>query len=151
MKSISESYFDQVFNMLGKLDVALSAINEAIVWIDHEGHIAWCNLPFSQLISRPRIEIIGLFIDKTITLKKGNQIISLFKVCHEKLHFKEEIIEFAKDSKTLYLSAFSQQIVDKKGACILLLLYKMSHFNNLSSIRFLKMKLELPIWLPAIS
>ncbi|ATN86739.1 sensor domain-containing protein [Coxiella burnetii] len=115
MKSISESYFDQVFNTLGKLDVALSALNEAIVWTDHEGHIAWCNLPFSQLISRPRIEIIGLFIDKTITLKKGNQIISLFKVCHEKLHFKEEIIEFAKDSKTLYLSAFSQQIVDKKG------------------------------------
>lgn len=61
---------------LGKMDIALSAIEECIVWLDNNARIEWCNKAFNTLIDKPRIHILGQKIIDLLPIKQDARLIS---------------------------------------------------------------------------
>jgi signal transduction histidine kinase len=70
MAHVSE-LVDQLRGTLGRLELALSLVDDAIVWTD-AGHIVqWCNASFDRLIDRPHIEILGARIEDVFPIEQG--------------------------------------------------------------------------------
>lgn len=57
--SNQSNQLDELRAKLGKLEVALSAIVDPIVWIDLEGRVQWYNAPFRRLVERQDAEVVG--------------------------------------------------------------------------------------------
>lgn len=53
---------------IGKLDSALSPLNEAIAWTDMKGNVEWCNDSFARLCNRRHIETIGVNLTDLLSL-----------------------------------------------------------------------------------
>ncbi len=61
---------------LGKMEVALDAVANAIVWTDREGNIQWCNALFEALVHRKKIMFLGKPLLKIFPLKRNGQLLS---------------------------------------------------------------------------
>ena len=55
---------------LGKMEVALDAVANAIVWTNDRGQVQWCNRLFENLIGRRRLMILGQFLQELLPLKQ---------------------------------------------------------------------------------
>jgi len=53
---------------MGKMKIALAAIDEAIVWTDATGAIQWCNATFDRLIKHPHRVLLGLILQDMLPL-----------------------------------------------------------------------------------
>lgn len=60
---------------LGKMEVALDAVANAIVWTDGEGNIQWCNALFEALVQRKKITFLGKPLLKLLPLKRNGQLL----------------------------------------------------------------------------
>jgi len=55
---------------LGKIEVALGAISDMIVWTDPYGNVQWCNKPFDELVGGPHILNLGQSLVKLLPLNE---------------------------------------------------------------------------------
>ncbi|MDF7823991.1 PAS domain-containing protein [Pontiellaceae bacterium B12227] len=60
---------------MGKMEVGLGLIDDAIVWINEEGDVEWCNGGFDRLVKRSHIENIGQSFAELLPLEElGTEI-----------------------------------------------------------------------------
>ncbi|WP_055075612.1 response regulator [Pseudanabaena sp. 'Roaring Creek'] len=71
------SQIQELRSILGKMEVALGAVDNAIVWTDTQGRIQWCNKSFDLLVNRPHIMVIGKEIYSLLPLYCDGVMLSL--------------------------------------------------------------------------
>lgn len=60
---------DELRETIGKMEVALSEIEDSIVWTDGTGEVRWCNKAFDQLVGRNHLSILGSDLAELLPLK----------------------------------------------------------------------------------
>jgi diguanylate cyclase (GGDEF)-like protein len=76
MAQATDALVSQLRATMGKMEVALGSISDAIVWAGPDGNIQWCNQPFAGLAGVPSIMLIGASLAETIPLEKNGKAIA---------------------------------------------------------------------------
>lgn len=66
----------QLRGTLGKMELALGAISDAIIWTDERASVQWCNSPCDALLGRQHLEILGKRLTELLPLKQNGQPLS---------------------------------------------------------------------------
>jgi len=98
---------DQLRTTLGKMEVALGVIGEAIAWTDTEGKIQWSNATFDRLVERQRFQVLTANLLDLLPLEQQGQIINraahpLNRVLNEQTE-GSEIYEYKQGDRQLLL------------------------------------------------
>ncbi|WNZ43339.1 response regulator [Leptolyngbya boryana CZ1] len=70
----------QLRTTLGKMEVALDAVTNAIVWTDELGNVEWCNARFLGLVQRSKLQVLGQSLLTLLPLCQRG--LPLTKCCH---------------------------------------------------------------------
>ncbi|WP_199300327.1 bifunctional diguanylate cyclase/phosphodiesterase [Trichocoleus sp. FACHB-262] len=105
---------NQLRSTLGKMEVALGAIVDSIVWTDEDGRIQWSNTTFDRLVNRQRFEVLGTPLLDLLCLEQQNQPLTpeehpVNRVLHERLNVTG-IYEFQQ--------AETRQVLEIYATCI---------------------------------
>ncbi|MEM9088806.1 MAG: response regulator [Cyanobacteria bacterium P01_F01_bin.53] len=68
---------DQLRTTLGKMEVALDAVTDAIVWTDEQGRIQWCNALFEDLTQKRQLLLLSKDLIAILPLHQDDQLLSL--------------------------------------------------------------------------
>ncbi len=110
---------------LGKMEVALGSINEAIVWTDREGIIQWCNSAFDSLAGRPHIFILGKDLTELLPLNRKGQGVRrqdhpIGMLMNKKEHV-DEVYEFLSPGQIMFLEISGRRVKAGEDQEILIL------------------------------
>lgn len=113
MSDYSATLITHLRATLGKMEVALGAIGDSIVWTDSSGRIQWSNSTFDRLVARQRFDILGASLLDLLPLKQEGQHLTseahpLTKVLQQIK--TTDIYEFRQADKTLFLEISSAWI-----------------------------------------
>lgn len=90
---------------LSKMELSLGAIDDAIIWIDKQGIIQWCNGKFSDVVQQPHIAILGKSIYELLHLQQKNKSVSLKNILINKIENKNEfqsnVFEMEKNNENI--------------------------------------------------
>ena len=64
---------------LGKMEVALDAVTDAIVWTDERGRIQWCNSLFEKLVQKKQLMLLSKNLIDVLPLSQDNQVLTLME------------------------------------------------------------------------
>ena len=70
-----DNALQELRSTLGKMEVALGHISEAVVWTDESGAVQWCNRVFDQLVARSHIAILGLDLIDLLPFEENDRIL----------------------------------------------------------------------------
>ncbi len=110
---------------LGKMELALGSINEAIVWTDRDGSIQWCNSAFDRLAGLPHIFILGKALTDLLPLNRRGQLVQRddHPIATLMRHggCVDEIYDFDSTGKTLCLDISGRRVTAGEDLDILIL------------------------------
>jgi len=114
MADLSANLISQLRVTLGKMEVALGAISEAITWIDADGKVQWSNTAFDRLVNRQGFEVLGAKLLELLPLQRQSQNLSsaahpLSRVLQGQIH-TTGIYEYRQADKTLFLEISTDRI-----------------------------------------
>lgn len=97
----------QLRTTLGKMEVALGVIGEAIAWTDSEGLIQWSNTTFDRLVERQRFQVLTANLIDLLPLEQKGRIVQraahpITRVLHERKQ-GSEIYEYKQGDRYLFL------------------------------------------------
>src|SRR5437867_7589158 len=58
---------------MGKLEIALSSISDALGWTGADGRIPWCNSALARLVGKTHLEVLGSRLVDLMPLKQNGQ------------------------------------------------------------------------------
>jgi len=107
MSENEENKIRELRETLGKMEVALGKIFDAIVWTDQLGRIQWCNKPFDDLVGGPHIGNLGKYLVERLPLNEhGTRLPKQGHPVNLILRTKKNIegyYEYIGSNKTVYL------------------------------------------------
>jgi len=98
---------------LGKMEVALGAIDDAIAWIGEDTKVQWCNTAFDLLIDQPHITILGQSLIQLLPLTQQGQVIA--NESHPVLRALQNQL---KATEYEFQKSHQQVILEISGSCI---------------------------------
>lgn len=73
--SDSDSQLKQLRSTLSKMEIALSTVEECIVWTDRRGRIKWCNAALERLFGQTRLLLLGKSLPEKLPLLLNGQVV----------------------------------------------------------------------------
>ena len=114
MEKDTNNQLAELRSTLGKMEVALGSISDAIVWTDHSGRIQWCNASFDNLMKSPHIAILGQSLTELLPLREhGTLLPDKGHPVNMILGKKKDIrayFEFVRGGKTLNLEVLGRHL-----------------------------------------
>jgi len=124
-----KTQLDQLRNTLGKMEVAFSALRDAIVWTDQTGRIQWCNQAFVSLVKEIRITLIGKELADVLTLQQQGRPVSRTKhpalLIHKPGDDITSVYEYIKDEQRYDIEISATCIWEKDAsACSIIMIVR---------------------------
>lgn len=112
MSDYSATLISHLRATLGKMEVALGAIGDSIVWTDSSGRIQWSNSTFDRLVNRQRFDILGANLLDLLPLQQaGQHLVEAHPLTKVFQQIKTtDIYEFRQHERTLFLEISSAWI-----------------------------------------
>lgn len=130
----------QLRSTLSKMELSLSAITDAIIWVDPSGKVQWCNERFSALIGLPNIQILGKQINDVAPLKCQGKFISWQEdIINQPQKHQNDFYQLTVNDDELLFTIFCQQFsTAQHGSSIVVVMYDVTEKQrNLAQIKLL--------------
>ncbi|MGP1373094.1 MAG: PAS domain S-box protein, partial [Almyronema sp.] len=94
---------DRLQATLAKMAIALAAVSDAVVWVDQNNQIEWCNPAFARLVRRSPADIEAADFDRLLTLvQAGQPVVAAASPPRRVLQGDYETTEYRLDCDTLH-------------------------------------------------
>ncbi len=114
MTSDLAALVNQLQSTLGKMEIALGGISEAIVWTGEDGRIQWSNATFDQLIEQHRFVVLGAPLLNLLPLRQQGQTVATsahpLTLARTGQSSQTAIYEFHRSTTRFLLEIFSTQV-----------------------------------------
>ena len=132
---------------LGKMEVALGAISDAIVWTDAIGQIQWCNAAFDRLIGKPHISLLGASVVDMMPLREHGISISgrthPVSLIMNKKTDKSGYYEFMRGEKAISLEIMGRYVeVGPTDASVVVVIRDVTRAEELEQVKLQSAALE---------
>jgi len=121
------SLVNQLRATLGKMEVALGSIADAIVWTGTDGKVQWCNTAFDKLVNRPHILTLNVKLNDLLPLAQAGQAIPFESYPHLRALAGQYDIteyEFQQGEQSLILEISGNCIEMAEGDCCAVLVLR---------------------------
>jgi two-component system sensor histidine kinase/response regulator len=117
---------NQLRATLGKMEVVLGAIKDAIVWTGKDGKVQWCNAAFDRLVNQSHITVLDVELSKLLPLMQNGKAIELQDYPNIKVlsgEYAATEYEFQQDDRCLSLeiSGNSVELTDNEQVAVLVI------------------------------
>jgi len=132
---------------LGKMEVALGSISDAIVWTDTAGQIQWCSAAFDRLIGKPHITLLGASVVDMMPLKEHGISISgrahPISLILNKKKDKSGYYEFMRGERAISLEIMGRYVeVGPTEASVVVVIRDVTRAEELEQVKLQSVALE---------